>query len=194
MIPALGPQGAADLQRDMTQHLLQRLAPTSTSAAIPVFSHDLQVRFAAGDQTLMSQMFGPHDYVPQGQGDLGQRLDRAVEEGFSQRPRPPAIALIGADCPLLTLEHLQQAWSELRDHDVVIIPALDGGYTLIALKTPQPTLFQGPTWGTASVLQQTLALAKAVSLKVQLLESMSDVDEPEDLQVWERIHNGETQG
>jgi glycosyltransferase A (GT-A) superfamily protein (DUF2064 family) len=70
----------------------------------------------------------------------------------------------------------------LENHDVALGPATDGGYWLIALRVPQPSLFENMTWSTATVLKETLARAATAGLKVHLLRQLSDVDTAEDWQ------------
>lgn len=76
---------------------------------------------------------------------------------------------------------MAQAFAALEDHDLVLGPALDGGYYLLGLAAPQPVLFTGMEWGGEAVLARTLARAEAAAMQVFLLESLADVDRPEDL-------------
>jgi rSAM/selenodomain-associated transferase 2 len=79
---------------------------------------------------------------------------------------------------------------------LVLGPAWDGGYYLVGLKRPIPELFQGISWGGASVLDETLSAAKRLNLSVALLSPLPDVDEPLDLPVWCqtcRVANGPLQ-
>src|SRR5450432_3033003 len=79
-------------------------------------------------------------------GDLGGRMLAAMNG--------PTL-VIGTDCPALTAGHLREAANALRDADVVLIPAEDGGYVLIGARAAQPELFSNITWGTAAVLAET---------------------------------------
>ncbi|MBT8487370.1 MAG: DUF2064 domain-containing protein, partial [Gemmatimonadetes bacterium] len=69
----------------------------------------------------------------------------------------------------------------LRDHDVVVGPATDGGYYLVGLTRPSPELFAGIEWSTPRVLPQTLERIAARGLTVALLTAKSDVDTADDL-------------
>ena len=55
----------------------------------------------------------------------------------------------------------REALSALDAADVVIGPAEDGGYYLVALRAPRPGLFAGIEWSTPSVREETLARAAA---------------------------------
>ncbi|MFO0902307.1 MAG: TIGR04283 family arsenosugar biosynthesis glycosyltransferase [Pirellulales bacterium] len=175
LIPALGPAGAADLHAALASKALRavdELAPRR-----PV---DLEVQFAGGDAAAMGERFGAaRRYAPQQGESLGERLERAIAESFRSGAR--RVVVIGVDCPDLDAGRLQMAFESLDDADVVLGPALDGGYYLIGLTRPQPELFQGIDWGTDQVLRQTLAQAARRSLHVQQLPPLGDVDHPEDL-------------
>ena len=64
--------------------------------------------------------------------------------------------LIGSDCPALTARHLRDAARALASgNDAVLVPVEDGGYALIGLTRCDPRVFEGVSWGTSSVLEQT---------------------------------------
>jgi len=114
----------------------------------------------------------------QGGGDLGERLSRAFEDAFARGAG--RVAIIGSDCPDASAADVRAAFRELREHDVVVGPATDGGYWLIALRAPQPALFHGIPWSSDQVLAQTLQAAKALRLRIQLLRILTDVDTEEE--------------
>lgn len=185
MIPALGPQGAADLQKQMTRRTLATIARTASLVAC-----ETQIRYTGGTREQMAEVFGNGlQYVPQGEGDLGARLQTAFAAAFDDRMN--RVLCVGSDCPSLTHELLAQAYEQLTENDLVIGPALDGGYYLIGIKRNHPKLFTNIDWGTASVLAQTLAQAESLGLRVHQLAKLSDVDEPADLEHWHRINAGE---
>lgn len=184
LISHLGAEGAATLQRQMTEHGLAQM--TVATQHLPLV---VEVHFAGGSLAAMQDWLGDAvAYVAQGSGDLGDRLNAALSQSFALG-RPGAIA-IGSDCPALGAEHLAAAIQALERVDVAIGPATDGGYYLIGLRQLEPALFQGIDWGTERVLEQTLAAATAQGLTVELLAPLTDVDYPEDLPEWERIANG----
>ena len=172
LIPALGAVGAARLQSQLTEQTL-RLAEAFSNR------HDLalEIYFAGGDEEAMQQWLGPHICKRQVVGSLGDRMQHAFTQAFADGMTQ--VVLIGADCPGLSADILRQAFLALRDSDLVLGPALDGGYYLIGLKQSRPLLFDDIAWGSASVLQQTLAKAKA--LNVSQLTPLHDIDRPQDL-------------
>jgi rSAM/selenodomain-associated transferase 1 len=112
---------------------------------------------------------------PQGGGDLGERLHRAFERAFSDGAR--RVAVIGSDCPDVTPSDIQEAFARLDAFDVVLGPATDGGYWLIALNRAHPELFTQISWSTEKVLSETLRGVRSAGLNVHLLSERSDVDD-----------------
>lgn len=108
--------------------------------------------------------------------DLGERMYRAL------RGRPGAV-LIGSDAPALDAADLRRAARLLRGGaDVVLAPAEDGGYALIAARRIRPQVFAGVRWGSDEVLAQTLANLERCRLRCRLLRKVWDVDRPADLE------------
>ena len=183
LIPALGPEGAADLQRQMTRHTLATVQDTCHREG-----YDVEVRHTADQPEKMSDLFGTGQrYTHQGQGDLGDRMVRAFDDAAAQGF---AKALcIGSDCPSITQAIFREAFDRLDESDLVLGPATDGGYYLIAMKQPRPELFRDIDWGTASVLSQTRQRAAELGLRVYLLDELSDIDEPQDLSLWDDLQD-----
>ena len=112
--------------------------------------------------------------VPQCDGDLGQRMAWAFDQGVE--------VLVGTDIPNMAADYVDGAFAALRAADLVLGPTEDGGYCLIGMNSPRPALFEGIPWGTADVLTSTLHAASA--LRVELLDPMWDVDDARDLERW----------
>ena len=183
LIPALGSTGAASLHRRLTAHAL------SLAKAFADAGHlELRVAFDGGHVQAMQQVFGEaYQYEPQAPGDLGRRLESAFAASLQQGRR--RVVLIGSDCPGISAPILSSAFARLTDHDLVLGPATDGGYYLIGLRAPQPELFQDIPWSTGQVLTKTLEKAAGLGLRPALLKSLTDIDRPADLPVWEKIHS-----
>jgi glycosyltransferase A (GT-A) superfamily protein (DUF2064 family) len=84
--------------------------------------------------------------------------------------------------PSLPLEHYKQALAFLETNDLVLGPALDGGYYLIGLKRTIPELFTDIPWSTDQVLSLTQKKAATLGLKTALIPPWRDVDILDDLQ------------
>lgn len=180
LIPALGAEGAAALQRELTAHTL-----AWAGAALRETGGELEVRFAGGAEADIRQTCGPSfRYRPQGGGDLGARMLEAFEvaaaEGIGR------ALVIGSDCPGLDAQRLREASGMLAGHDLVLGPADDGGYYLIGLRAPEPRLFEDIAWGGAGVCRETLERARALRLRTALLAPLGDIDRPADLGLWRR--------
>jgi len=123
----------------------------------------------------------PHGVAARHQrgADLGGRLASAFTELLSD-PSDRAV-VIGADCPDLDPAVIRQAFAALDGHDLVLGPARDGGYYLIGLRRPSPSLFEAVSWGTDRVLSETLERAASAGLGVETLQVLDDIDTPEDL-------------
>jgi rSAM/selenodomain-associated transferase 2/rSAM/selenodomain-associated transferase 1 len=177
LIPALGPAGAAQLHAEMVRHTLRRVDELDGRHGV-----SLEVWFAGGNTEWFRAAFGERCYRRQTEGDLGARMAHAFGAMLADAR---AAVIIGTDCPALTARIVSDAFGALRDHDLVLGPATDGGYYLIGLRRPIPDLFDRMSWGTSGVLSETLARAERLGLGVHLLPSLDDVDEPSDLVVWE---------
>ncbi|MBF2064911.1 MAG: TIGR04282 family arsenosugar biosynthesis glycosyltransferase [Calothrix sp. C42_A2020_038] len=182
LIPALGAEGAANLQREMTEHTLSQALP------LQPLGTTVEVRFAGGTNELIQAWLGSNlIYQPQGEGDLGEKMARAFHESFQAGAKTQTqtqTIIIGTDCPGIDTQLLQTAFAHLDTVDLVLGPALDGGYYLIGLRCFIPELFKNIDWGTSQVLQQTIDTAQSLSLSIAYLAPLADVDRPEDLEVW----------
>jgi len=116
---------------------------------------------------------------PQADGDLGERMHRAMKELFDEGYSK--VVLVGVDIPGLSQPIISSAFKLLSEHDAVFGPATDGGYYLVGLKAPAEEIFTGIEWSTNTTLRQTLAKAKDAGLKMTITDILSDVDRPEDL-------------
>jgi rSAM/selenodomain-associated transferase 1 len=126
---------------------------------------------------------------PQRGIDLGERMQNAAEELLSDYD---AVILVGSDSPTLSIHQLSQIPDYLLKHDLVIGPAEDGGYYLLALKKVYQDLFEGISWGSSTVLATTLARADALNLSYELLEPLTDIDTWQDLMYF--VKTGEDSG
>ena len=175
LIPALGKQGAAHLQQTMSEKTFAMARKLSSRRKI-----SLQVHYTGGSQLEMQQWLnGKITCIRQVAGSLGDRLIHAFRAAFAGRMSK--VIAIGTDCPALTPEIVEKGFQNLADSDLVLGPALDGGYYLIGLKKEDPALFSQIPWGLDQVLDQTLKRAGKLGLSVYLLEPLADVDRPEDL-------------
>ncbi|OIR01350.1 guanylyl transferase CofC like protein [mine drainage metagenome] len=111
--------------------------------------------------------------------DLGERMQNAFLSAFKEGNSE--VAIIGTDCLELTSAIILNAFENLKNNDVVIGPAQDGGYYLLGMKQTHPQLFQNISWSTDEVLKQTLSVCNNLNLSVYLLPQLSDIDNENDL-------------
>ncbi|MGM0689301.1 MAG: TIGR04282 family arsenosugar biosynthesis glycosyltransferase [Bacillota bacterium] len=174
LIPALGPEGAQLLHREMTEYTIRQARRVDC---------DLEVRYSGGSRELMAEWLGEGLSYRKQEGDtLGERMQDAAAKAFSAGSNK--VAMIGTDCPGLTAEQIKKAFGLLDQADLVLGPAFDGGYYLIGMRRPHDILFRDIPWGSEFVLKVTLETAEKLKLKTALLEKLTDIDCPEDLLKW----------
>jgi rSAM/selenodomain-associated transferase 2/rSAM/selenodomain-associated transferase 1 len=185
LIPLLGEAGAADLQRQMTEHTL-----ATAEAAGRRWGFAVEIRYAGGSADRMRRWLG-HGRRCRAQvgSNIGERMHNALREALAEGCE--RVVIIGTDIPALSGAILARAFERLAEHDVVLGPAADGGYYLIGAGRRCPpdalsNLFSGIAWSTGRVLAQSLERIRAGGLTHRLLETLHDVDRPRDLCIWGR--------
>lgn len=171
----IGAHDAAAVYCRLVALTIERTVPPESQAydrivyADPNFPLDRYRSWLPGAENLAIQ-----------QGDsLGERMRTAFLESFAAGYHK--VALVGSDCPDVNAPLIQNAFSLLDDCDAVLGPAVDGGYYLIALTRDNEQIFKGIDWGTARVMQQTIARLEGSGLSRALLPVLRDVDRLEDL-------------
>ncbi|MCB1777660.1 MAG: TIGR04282 family arsenosugar biosynthesis glycosyltransferase [Candidatus Competibacteraceae bacterium] len=126
----------------------------------------------------------------QGAGDLGRRMNQALNQVLSQGHYG---VLIGGDCISLGAPELQDALQRLATGtaDVVLGPAIDGGYVLVGLRQPCSALFRGIAWGGSDVMAATRRRLRRAGVVWSELSIGWDVDTPADLKRLRRVQAGE---
>lgn len=172
MQPRLGRAGALRLHLALVQHMALRLSDWQGG----------RVRAWVAGWRSHPSLRGPAAGFPrisQRGRDLGERMHHALT---AELDKADYAAVIGSDCPGLDGSTLDRAFAELeRGADVVLGPARDGGYYLIAMRRADPRLFANMRWGHSAVYVETLRRARRGGLRVASLPVLRDVDRPEDL-------------
>lgn len=167
---SIGDASAAELYAAFVSDLRRTLADARCAVRWAVAPPDrgFAARFAVD----------PADVFAQEGADLGARMHDAFARmrraGFAR------IAIVGSDMPQLRLATIDDAFRRLDDADLVLGPADDGGYYLIAAREALD-VFEGIAWGGADVLAATLARAATHRLRTSLLDTDFDVDDVDDL-------------
>ena len=163
----IGPRNALIIY----QHLLQKTAHVLAEIedTIYVYGTEKEQPIEAFNKVASDQ------FVQQG-NDLGERMARAFDENFAQFS---PILIIGADLWTLEKEDISNALQALKTHDIVIGPSEDGGYYLLGLNHPHPSIFINKQWGTSTVLNDTRL--EIQDEKLYLLQLKNDIDTYADL-------------
>ena len=182
LIPFLGPAGAAELQRQLTEKVFETARAFSRDKKVQIeFCYDggtgRKIRYWLGNGIKLT---------PQGTGGLGDRMARAVFRAFNEEVSR-RVLLIGTDIPGLEARHLSEAFNSLDSNDLVLGPSTDGGYWLVGMRH-YSNIFKEIPWSTERVISYTIALAKEAGLKVHLLPALTDIDTAEDISLsgWDK--------
>ena len=173
LIPALGEQGAARLHEQLVRRVLAEASRTAPAALQLWCTPDITDRFFAAcarDYPLALRR--------QGEGNLGERMARAIEHALQAHGR---AIIIGADVPALDSAYLHGAAAALERAPAVFGPAEDGGYVLVGLRQAAPQLFAEIEWGGPQVMAQTRARLHSIGMPAIELATLWDLDRPEDL-------------
>jgi uncharacterized protein len=166
---AIGAAAAARLQQDLVRTAL------ATARAVRCGPVELHV---TRRHALFRSLRAP--VRMQRGGELGARMYRALRDALCRHKH---AVLIGADAPALAPVDIACALRWLRGGaDLVLAPAEDGGYALIAARRIAPEVFAAVEWGSGDVLAQTLRNIARARMNVKLLRSVWDVDRPADLE------------
>ncbi len=174
--PPLSPEDAAALYAAMLTDVLRASAGFARRLGLePVLHFDPPE--AAGELERLAPP-GFRLLAQRGPG-LAKRMANAFEEASAAGAE--RVVLRGSDSPDLDLQTCAEALARLdAGDDVVVTPDQGGGYALIALKEPHPELFD-VTLSTRTVLDETVALARAKGLVVSSTRACFDLDVVADL-------------
>lgn len=115
--------------------------------------------------------------------DLGSRMENAFSELFGLGYEK--VMIIGSDLLDLNQHHIETAFKKLNQHDVVIGPSKDGGYYLLGMKRIHENIFKNKSWGTESVLKDTMKDLQ--NSDVEFLEELNDIDTFEDMKHYKQL-------
>lgn len=131
------------------------------------------------------RMLSRYYLAHQSDGDLGQKMEAAFSEVLNYGYKE--VLIIGSDCHELTFNLVEDAFKALSDNDLIIGPAVDGGYYLLGMKKLHYLLFRNKPWSTSSLYELTSQEANSLGLKTFILPTLRDVDEVTDLGILKEI-------
>ena len=175
LIPVLGREGAARLHRLLLRNTLKLAlqsqfcnvelwcTPTTDHPFLQECSHKFAVKLCCQEGE-----------------DLGQCMQNALASTLS---RYAFAVIVGSDCPVLTTDLLNRAYLQLQSGmDALLGPSEDGGYYLFGLRRYTPPLFAGIDWGGNNVVEMTYKQLAALGWHWNALDTLWDVDRPEDME------------
>lgn len=176
LIPFLSPQEACELYQCFVKDIIRSMRQVKEAFLQVAY----QPHAKAPDPSWVSP--GLVHFRQEGQS-LGERLFRAFSAAFQDHAK--RVVIIGSDSPTLPPGSVRQAFRALRDCDVVLGPAPDGGYYLVGMSRLCPGLFDQVVWSGEEVFEKTLANVRAGGYSLKTLPPHPDIDTPEDLEaVW----------
>ena len=173
LIPDIGADKAARVYRYCLEYTLEVARESG-------IEFHLYLSEACDDELLQDEAYS----VQKGR-DLGARMFNATKDLLATST--DGAIIIGSDCLDISPRHLLQAAQALADHELVLLPALDGGYALIGCTSIEPGLFHNINWGSDQVLKQTLAHAEKLNYRVSLLETVRDIDTLQDVEQYPEL-------
>jgi len=174
LIPALGAAGASALARRMLDHTVgEALAAGLGPVELCVTPSLLDPAWRQTGSTTGIE------WSDQGTGDLGARMARTADRGLT---KDDGVILIGTDCPALDHILLRYLAGALMEREAVLLPTFDGGYAALGLRRYADQIFDGIAWSTDSVAAATIERLDAAGFSHMQLPTVSDIDEPGDLQ------------
>lgn len=129
------------------------------------------------------------DFTPQGEGDLGERLERATAHAFASGAKK--VAIIGSDCVHCGSRWINAAFLQTKEDSCVLGPCGDGGYYLLATSSHQPALFHDIPWSSEHTLAETVKAAEKANLAITHLPPLQDIDDEES---WDEAMNSAVGG
>lgn len=167
----IGDERALFVYEQLLRHTLKISKKTSSDKAV-YYSDCIETNIVKVDKT-----FGMFLQVG---ATLGERMANAFRNSFSKGYKN--VILIGSDCLEINESILNQAFEALKDNEMVIGPAVDGGYYLIGMKQLYIPVFRNKLWSTSSVLADTFNDILRLNLSLKLLPTLSDIDTEKDLE------------
>jgi len=178
-MPDLSERQCAELHRCLLEDMKQAVSSVSADLFV-AYSH-----YDESGKEVLEGIFGSGAlYLEQEGSGLGVRLRNAFADVF-QRGYHSCI-LIGGDIPEITSDIIEQAFQDALDADVVIGPAVDGGYYLVGMNQVIDEAFALSDFGHNKVCERTVSSLQQAECRIRFGKSLHDVDRWEDLILYQR--------
>ena len=167
----VSPQMAVDIQKKLVKLNYNVL---KNSGEEVVVYHDGE----SADDSTMAILLENREFSYQEGKTLGDKMYNAIEQELKTSDK---VILLGSDIYNLKKDMINTAFAKLDNFDIVINPSIDGGYFLIGMKKAIKEVFDLPSYGDNSVLENLLAVCNEQKLSYYLGEAGLDIDTKEDL-------------
>lgn len=174
--PLLGPDRCAALQVKLIQAAVawgRDVAPHAIHVAHDPPDSAAEIRLLLGRDTVT---------FPQNGDGISGRIADAAARVFARHTGP--LLIVWPDLPRLRPDHARAALDDLRAGcDVVLGPALEGGFYLIAINRPMPKLFGLPegVWRSPDAMALAVGAVRAAGLELGILRAERPLQRPSDV-------------
>jgi rSAM/selenodomain-associated transferase 1 len=186
MQPFLSEAESLDLHKGLVLHTFAELSDC--------FGVDYQLWFdekiseSQDINMFLAPILAENTHIKKQRGsDLGDRMRHCFEALLQDYD---AVILVGSDCPFIDKKTIESVVDLTKNNECVLVPALDGGYALIALTKSCEQLFKGISWGSSKVFAETESALIGACYRYALLSPLADIDRPEDLETLMRMNGG----
>ena len=138
------------------------------------------------DNKVMENILENREFSYQVGETLGDKMYNAIDEELKSSDK---VILLGSDIYNLQENMIHAAFEKLDEYDVIINPSVDGGYFLIGMKKAIKEVFDLPSYGDNTVLENLLTVCNEQKLSYYLGEAGLDIDTKEDLLLAETGYN-----
>ncbi len=166
----IGDENALEIYLELLKHTATITKPVLAQKKCYYSDHIENIDFFSDEH---------YEKLIQKGGDLGERMYQAAKNSSGEWAEN--IVIIGSDCYDLNSGIIEEAFKALKSHDFVVGPAEDGGYYLIGMKEPHPSIFLNKIWSTENVFLDTLLEIQNLNKTHYLLPTLTDIDNINDL-------------
>lgn len=175
----VSPDTAVEIQKKLMKKNYNVLKKCGEEIAV---YHDGQ----SIDDKVMENILENREFSYQVGETLGDKMYNAINEELKSSDK---VILLGSDIYNLQENMIHAAFENLDEYDVIINPSVDGGYFLIGMKKAIKEVFDLPSYGDNTVLENLLTVCNEQKLSYYLGEAGLDIDTKEDLLLAETGYN-----
>ena len=175
----VSPDTAVEIQKKLMKKNYNVLKKCGEEIAV---YHDGQ----SIDDKVMENILENREFSYQVGETLGDKMYTAIDEELKSSDK---VILLGSDIYNLQENMIHAAFEKLDEYDVIINPSVDGGYFLIGMKKAIKEVFDLPSYGDNTVLENLLTVCNEQKLSYYLGEAGLDIDTKEDLLLAETGYN-----